>query len=48
MQFKTLDHADLFSHELGLEPCPDLDVRLQNLAARHRFLSKSSVNRLGK
>ncbi|MEI7847617.1 MAG: hypothetical protein WCK35_17575 [Chloroflexota bacterium] len=38
---------DLFSDELGLGQCPDLDVCLETLAARHQILSQSSVNWLG-
>jgi hypothetical protein len=35
---------DLFSEDLGLEHCSDLDVCLETLAARHQILSQSSVN----
>jgi hypothetical protein len=37
----------LFSDDLGLEQCSDLDVCLETLAARHQILSQSSVNWLG-
>lgn len=35
---------DFFSDDLGLEQCSDLDVCLENLAARHQILSQSFVN----